>query len=240
MIPFNNFPFLLLPLFPSLFQDTIGNLYYALTNFLLLSPHLFPPSLTLITSSFHMPRTKLLGAWIFGLSDLPKKGIDEPFRLTFEETANVGLTLAAVKEREAKEALAVENLLTVIPRVATTVDLFEWLTGNHALYSAEGLVKRSQCDKSFDETVPKAALESYGAVAKAPFAKAPSDLCPPNLCPPNLCPPCPPCGPFSGPFSGPFLGLALLLAGYSIGKLAERALRRRGWCGGGKAEALQV
>ena len=171
-----------------------------------------------------MPRTKLLGAWIFGLSDLPKKGIDEPFRLTFEETANVGLTLAAVKEREAKEALAVENLLTVIPRVATTVDLFEWLTGNHALYSAEGLVKRSQCDKSFDETVPKAALESYGAVAKAPFAKAPS-----NLCPPNLCPPC-----------GPFLGLALLLAGYSIGKLAERALRRRGWCGGGKAEALQV
>jgi len=136
--------------------DTIGNLYFALINFILLSPNTFPSDIVAITSSFHMPRAKMITDWVFNLQGLP------PYKLTYKEVGDDGLSSATVVERIKKERGSMEYLETVIPTVTSVDGMFQWLTQTHTLYSAQGLVQRSECDETFEPFVRGDSLPSYG------------------------------------------------------------------------------
>lgn len=79
--------------------DTIGNAYFALLN------HVIPLELKkilIVTSEFHMPRSKLLFDYIFSLAPGNR-------RLSYIATANTGLSLPEVEARERRELVSISH-----------------------------------------------------------------------------------------------------------------------------------
>lgn len=112
--------------------DTIGNAYYARLL------HADPAGwkrVAVITSEFHMPRTRAIFEWVFGMS--PKT-----CRLEFYATANDGLAIPLLERRAAKEAEALELLGSVIPLIGDLRSLHAWLHTEHRAYTAEGWIHR--------------------------------------------------------------------------------------------------
>ncbi|GMI29181.1 hypothetical protein TeGR_g9928 [Tetraparma gracilis] len=172
--------------------DTIGNIYFALTSFLLRAPALFPPSVVAVTSSFHLPRSKLVAEWVLSLSDLPR------YSVSMLDVPDVGLSESALAERRGKEQKSIEYLNTVIPSITTSDQLFDWLTTTHTLYSSAGLIQRSKCDEAFEPFVSGEGLSSYGGGLRVKGVG----------------------GWGGGGEAAP--ALLLLLMGYVLGKIAER------------------
>lgn len=116
----------------ALSYDTIGNAYFAKVL------HIDPPAwrrLAVVTSEFHMPRSKMIFEWIFGME--PTK-----YSLQFEATANDGLGDALLERRLRKEAEGIANLQRLQKRITDLQSLHRWLYTEHRAYNAEGWVQR--------------------------------------------------------------------------------------------------
>ena len=124
--------------------DTIGNAY--LTRLL----HVDPPGWTrllVITSEFHMPRTRAIFEWVFAFEN-------RPYELTFEASPNTGITPEGVRFRVEREEQALIGLRAVQQRIGTLRELHEWFYTQHQAYSASGRAKQ---ERSRDPRV----IESY-------------------------------------------------------------------------------
>jgi hypothetical protein len=124
--------------------DTIGNAY--LTKLI----HVDPPGwekLLVITSAFHMPRSRAIFQWVFGLDS-------RKYQLDFEESPDTGITPEALQFRREKEAQALAGLTAVRARIPSLRELHEWLFTDHQAYSAAGRWKQ---ERARDPRV----LESY-------------------------------------------------------------------------------
>lgn len=108
--------------------DTIGNAYFARVA------HAEPAGLRrllVITSAFHMPRTRRIFEWVFGLPPLRA-----PFELVFEAVPDTGLYAEALAARIEKEAGAMAGLDRTIPRVTSLPRLHRFLFLEHDAYRA--------------------------------------------------------------------------------------------------------
>lgn len=133
--------------------DTIGNAFYTRTTHTDISGW---RNLLVITNAFHMDRTMAIFDWIFLQCN------DDNYQLHYLSSPDVGLTEEAVearREREKKSEKTVREILA--PKHTTLKDVWKFLTHEHSLYSASGLVKRGKGDvNSVSSSMIK---QSYGA-----------------------------------------------------------------------------
>jgi hypothetical protein len=106
--------------------DTIGNAYFARVV------HADPMglrNLLVITSEFHMPRTRAVFDWVFGL---PPSG----YTVTYETTANDGIDESSLSARIAKEEQGLRGVERLRDSIRTLHDVHRWLFAEHSAYSA--------------------------------------------------------------------------------------------------------
>jgi hypothetical protein len=124
--------------------DTIGNAY--LSKVL----HVDPPGWTkllVITSAFHMPRTRAIFEWVYGFEQ-------GKYQIEFAESPDRGLTPEGRESRLHKEKQGFESLAKARAQVRSLPELHHWIWTAHAAYSAAGQWK---AERERDPLV----LESY-------------------------------------------------------------------------------
>lgn len=107
--------------------DTIGNAHFAR---LLFTEPLSLKMLLIITSQFHMPRTRAIFEWVFQLSPLPFA-----YQLYFESSPNTGLPPLTLSARDQREKNSLENLRNTIQKINTIDQFITWLYMDHAAYA---------------------------------------------------------------------------------------------------------
>ncbi len=108
--------------------DTIGNAYFARAI------HTDPAGLRrllVVNSAFHMPRTRMVFDWVFGLPPA-----EPPYSLDYHTVPDAGLTGERLGARRAKEAARMEELRRTTPRIASLAALHRWLFAEHRAYAA--------------------------------------------------------------------------------------------------------
>ena len=112
--------------------DTIGNAYFAKLL------HVDPAQwrrLLVVTSEFHMPRSRAIFEWVFGM---------EPGRydLQFVASPDTGIQPVLLERRQGKEAAGLESFLETAARIRDLATLHRWLYSQHDAYSPTGWVRR--------------------------------------------------------------------------------------------------
>ncbi len=107
--------------------DTIGNAHFAR---LLFTEPLQLKKLLIVTSEFHMPRTKAIFEWVFHLPPLPFK-----YQLDFESTPNEGLSSQALTARIQREESSLANLGNTFQNITNLDNFITWLYTEHAAYA---------------------------------------------------------------------------------------------------------
>lgn len=106
--------------------DTMGNAFFALVN------HVIPrrmESVLVITSEFHMPRTRVVFDHIFGLPDTP-------VRVEYLTSPNLGMTHEAVVARMEKELNSIRSYQKInVPRITTLEQLYVFMFSEHNAYA---------------------------------------------------------------------------------------------------------
>lgn len=149
--------------------DTIGNAYFARTSHTEFNGW---RRLLIVTNEFHMERTVKIFDWIFSAptdEDAARRtaGLNQflPYSLYYLESPNVGMAsevVAARKEREASSSKSVDKLSK---KYSTLRKVYEFLTHEHSLYAANGLVGRGRASAADVEegSVKDVVKRSYGA-----------------------------------------------------------------------------
>ena len=109
--------------------DTIGNAFFARVI------HVDPRGLRrllVVTSQFHMARTRAIFEWVFGL-DPPPGG----YTLHFHEVSDEGLDSEILAARYAKEEEGLKQVKAIMERITTLSGLHEWLFSEHAAYMVD-------------------------------------------------------------------------------------------------------
>ena len=123
--------------------DTIGNAYFSR---LLFAEPAKMQHLLVITSDFHLPRTKAAFEWIYGLTPH-----STAYQLNFDSVPGRGLSPEALKTRTSREKKSLATLLKTQLEI-TTLDAFQsWFYTQHTAYAVT-----SQPDKASGDV-----LESY-------------------------------------------------------------------------------
>ncbi|MEO0947263.1 MAG: YdcF family protein [Cyanobacteria bacterium J06641_5] len=108
--------------------DTIGNAYFAKVI------HIDPLGLSkllIITSEFHMERTKAIFEWIYS-SIFSGRAC----ALSFETVSDRGLTKDSIAERRTREKNSLRNFHETRRRINNLTQLHDWLFNEHRAYSA--------------------------------------------------------------------------------------------------------
>lgn len=109
--------------------DTIGNAYFS--RVIHVDPRAFK-HLLIITSASHMPRTKAIFQWVYGLES-PFEQND--YTLVFEEVPDLGMDEELLQLRIQKEKKGLENVLRLKEKIRTFEDFHQWLFTEHGAYS---------------------------------------------------------------------------------------------------------
>jgi DUF218 domain len=132
-------------------RDTIGNAYFARVI------HTDPRRLRrllVITSEFHMPRTREIFETVFSLRGAGQGWFSRKYRLDFQATPNDGYRADELTARIARENESLARWRETCLRFRSLTDLHAWLHGEHAAY-ATGLTP---------ERARGAAVATYGAL----------------------------------------------------------------------------
>ena len=118
--------------------DTIGNAFYSRNDHCSLAGW---RRLLVITSEFHLARTKAIFDWVYGAAGAEPSGA---YELSYLGTEDTGLTPAEVNARKAREDASTRNVVSSLaPGHRKLSSVREFLTTRHDLYSAKGLVARA-------------------------------------------------------------------------------------------------
>jgi len=107
--------------------DTIGNAYFARTI------HTEPGNLKklcIITSRFHMPRTRAIFEWVFNLRPLKFK-----YKLDFLAASDKGIKQSIMNARHEKEKRSLKQLLQNKKGINSLSKFHKWLFTKHQAYS---------------------------------------------------------------------------------------------------------
>ncbi len=119
-------------LMESVSLDTIGNAFFARV---IHAEILGLRRLRIITSEFHLERTRAIFEWVFGL--LP----DKRYELTFHGTANLGLAADLVKRRVERERASLSQLKVCMQSVRTLAEMHRFVFQEHDAYRTLGRVE---------------------------------------------------------------------------------------------------
>lgn len=122
-------------------RDTIGNAYFSRLL------HTDPGNLKkllIVTSEFHMPRSKEIFEWIFNLEPL-----DFEYELDFLETENIGLDEKALVARVEKEQKSLKLVRENRKNITSLKQLHKWLFSVHNAYTI-GKSPRRESGKILD------------------------------------------------------------------------------------------
>jgi hypothetical protein len=115
-------------LFETASLDTIGNAYFAK---LIHIDRLGFRNLLIVTSEFHMPRTKEIFNWIFSLvGTTPRQ-----YKLDFVSVSDDGISKDIINPRIEKEYEGLQNVKRLIQIIHTMREFEEWLFSKHGVYS---------------------------------------------------------------------------------------------------------
>jgi hypothetical protein len=107
--------------------DTIGNAYFSRVI------HVEPAGfrrLCIITSEFHMPRTRAIFEWMYG--------VDNPngsYQLAFEAVPDIGISATDLRARLAKEAASLKQFQRNAANIQSLRACHHWLFTEHAAYA---------------------------------------------------------------------------------------------------------
>lgn len=105
--------------------DTIANAFFSLTN------HIWCRKwkhIGIITSDFHMPRTKEIFNWIYNLNN-------KEYSLTFYSVTDVDLDKKMIKTRKEREHKSLKNILKLREEITTIEQFHEWIYSKHNAYN---------------------------------------------------------------------------------------------------------
>jgi uncharacterized SAM-binding protein YcdF (DUF218 family) len=108
--------------------DTIGNAYFARMH------HTEPAAmqrLLVVTSEFHLERTRAVFEWVYGLTPRP---VD--YRLEYRAAPNTAIDEATLAERRLKERGGLLNVLPLAEKIRDLTTFHRWLFTEHAAYAA--------------------------------------------------------------------------------------------------------
>ena len=114
--------------------DTIGNVFFS--RMIHVEP-LKIKRLLVITSEFHMPRTKAIFEWIYGLD-----GFSQTCQLSFETVSDAGIDETMLSARQQKEAKSLGTLLETASQISTLREFHQWLFQEHGAYAMAAPVVR--------------------------------------------------------------------------------------------------
>lgn len=120
-------------------HDTIGNAYFTLVQFIL---PLKLNNIMIITSDFHMPRSKAIFEWIYGMYNL---------KMTFLSAPDKGIDKELLKVRIKKEEKSTNNVKKLSNKIKTLSDFHQWLFTSHDCYSCQ-FKEIKKIDKKLLET----------------------------------------------------------------------------------------
>lgn len=109
-------------------HDTIGNAYFTR---IIHTDQLNLKKLLIITSEFHMPRSKAIFEWVFNLN----KSILNPYKLNFISASDCGLNLDVINSRIEKEKKSLDNLTETKNKILNLKQLHNWLFQKHGAYA---------------------------------------------------------------------------------------------------------
>lgn len=107
--------------------DTIGNAYFSRVI------HAEPArmkKLVVVTSAFHMPRTKAIFDWVYSLTPLPTQ-----YQLEYVEVTDKGIDEELIKIRTKKEMRSLKHLQKTKKNIQTLSQFHTWLYTKHSAYS---------------------------------------------------------------------------------------------------------
>jgi len=142
--------------------DTISNAFFARTSF---TDIMGWNNIVVITSEFHMDRTKAIFDWIFHVQNdrHPTHGTTStttPYKLYYVATPNIGLSEEALQSRSKHEVKGAANVVDKLSKQYKTLQsVWAFLNIHHDFYAADKLVKRGK-RIAVDET--SALKDSYG------------------------------------------------------------------------------
>ena len=109
--------------------DTIGNAYFS--KVIHVDPGGFR-KLLIITSAFHMPRTRAIFEWVYGLSS----PVDKEYELYFEAVSDEGMDKELLKIKIQREKERLEHVLRLQEEIRTFQQFHQWLFTGHGAYAA--------------------------------------------------------------------------------------------------------
>jgi hypothetical protein len=125
--------------------DTIGNAYFS--RVIHAEPLRFR-RLLVITSDFHLPRTRAAFEWIYRLTPCPL------YELSFQGAGDGDMDAGALRHRVSKEQSSLETLAPLAARLTTLNAFHRWLFTEHAAYRPDAAAFARR-------VLPSAALPSY-------------------------------------------------------------------------------
>ena len=105
--------------------DTIANGYFSYVNFTKMRNW---KNILVITSDFHLERSKLIFSWIYSLENIK-------FNLDFIGVSDLGLNNDIISCRKIREKKSIENLKKVILKIDNLEKLHKWFYNEHNCYN---------------------------------------------------------------------------------------------------------
>jgi uncharacterized SAM-binding protein YcdF (DUF218 family) len=115
--------------------DTVGNAYFS--RVIHVEPRGFR-RLHIITSAFHMPRTKAIFEWLYGLDNQGGN-----YQLTFDPVPDIGIATDDLQARVDKEAESLRQFLKNTATIHTLQACHQWLFTEHAAYAFSATKKQA-------------------------------------------------------------------------------------------------
>ncbi len=109
-------------------HDTIGNAYFTR---LIHIDQLNLKKLLIITSEFHLPRSKAIFNWVFGLNN----SLFRPYKLDFESVSDSKINSKIINSRIEKEQKSLLKLFETKKNINNLRQLHQWLFSKHGAYS---------------------------------------------------------------------------------------------------------
>uniref|UniRef100_A0A7S2WL17 DUF218 domain-containing protein n=1 Tax=Mucochytrium quahogii TaxID=96639 RepID=A0A7S2WL17_9STRA len=116
--------------------DTVGNAYFTR---LLHVDVIGVKNITVVTSSFHMPRAKVIFKKVYSLR-LLNAAKEERYNITFHATSDTGLEPLVLGARKEKEAASCKSFVENTQEIKTMAQFHAFMYVSHLAYSSQRVI----------------------------------------------------------------------------------------------------